>query len=372
MSNLFPFDIQNIVIKYAPKEMIRHMKYKPYPWKKLYRILYKNLKIAVVYKYPKNHNIKNKYLNAMLNRLNTSSRLTRLLIRPDIDEYVFINNNSIMFGLLNSAGGPYDECKKIFKSNISQVRGGEFNYFILLDNGKLFGNYPAIPGRDPYIFSQIKINKKVIQIEYKILSNPDAPTLFVLCEDGTLMARGKNTNYELGFGHTNPVDELTEVKIKSDHKIVQVASSSTYTIILLDNGNIMIAGLNIGITAMSGFKWFTYVNIRPIVNKVADVQKISLKSNDKAIQIIYSRHHFYLLFESGLVLSIQENGYIISDCIVIIDKPDSKIFDGPNYFKYAPENWEILNDYKSKVINIKIENNCIVLVRKPKYYMALE
>ncbi len=361
------FDIQTIIIKYVPNEMINHLKNKSHNWKKLYQALYKSSKVEIVYKYPKNYGIKNKYLNAILNKLNININLRiSLIVQCSLGFSSYgIDKNTF----INGAEGP-NQKRHNFKSDIIQVSGVFGSYLVLLNNGMLYTQDQSylpeyISNNQLEIFFPIIINKKIIYVEIK-------RGLIVICENGKIMASGSNFNWELGFCHNDNVKYLTEVNI--DKKAIQVVSGNIYTIILLEEGNIMITGRPSSFegesSAYSAFKGFSFVDIKLIAEKLAYKKNIVLNSNsNKAVLIRHTNNYFYVLFENGLVISIYEHKQIVPLCCFnksgkfISCKETNPL---SNCEGYNSEVWELYNNLNSRIINIKTEGSHIVFIREPK------
>ncbi len=320
MSIFFPYDIQNIVIKYIPKEMINYLKNKQYMWKKLYYELYRETKVSLVYQYPRNRNIKDEYLNGILNRLFAYHRIESFSVQK-----AFFSTIKIFI-----PSGITENPLRMFEYSNSSKQNSELKEKLVKID-------------DPHNFIGINTNKTIIQIEYN--AYPGSVNTFVLFNDGTLMAKGANDKFRFGLDNNNIVEEFIYLKIGK--KVVQIASGFNYTFLVLDDGNIMVAGTNSFVpffrTYDETIKKFEVVNTSLIIEELANIYNIPLESKiNKVMAVKYFDLKFYLLFENGMVIYVNESKPIMT----------AHSFSTTNF---SPR-WSLLDDGREKIVNIKLEN----------------
>ncbi len=355
VSNYFPTEIMNTVTKYSPNEMIQYLitKYLKDPtqimnWKRLYYELYRESKISRIYRY-KNHQhdlskIKNnEYLNAIINRINKKYRTYAEVYNHTIlirDEKVNVNGSNLwgQIGLGNI-------------SNTNNSTDIEENKTFLLEH--------HIKKTEANMF-ELNFPKKVVHVscgqQYSIL----------LFEDGKIMASG-NTDYRqvinkfTSFGETylslnkNKVWEKCVMK----NKIIWAECGQFHSMILLDNGKVLVFGSNID----------RQIHFDTGVDGENYCEWIELPLHLKAIQIACGRQFSMILLENKKVLTSGTfyHRYIYNDGIVELNNAE-QIKCGYEHIMILLENGNLLaigsnskgqlgiqNDNKSSNKLIKVE-----------------
>ena len=179
-------DLIHIIISYTPKESILYIATEQIQldWKKLYKILFNEYHVDVVFTYPNNYN--DEWLDGIVNRLNR-----------------------------------YD--KSIVSSGIHSLSKID---------GTLYNN------RDGY---QSNLDIHMIEEEthdIKDMSCGDGHRL-LLKKNGAIKVIGNNIFGQLGLGDTKDRREFEEVKVRTVKDIIKISCSSCHTVLLIKNGTIV-------------------------------------------------------------------------------------------------------------------------------------
>ncbi|XP_076264668.1 regulator of chromosome condensation 1 isoform X1 [Rhynchophorus ferrugineus] len=162
------------------------------------------------------------------------------------DVYVFGLNNYNQIGLSNTEPEYFPKKSPEFsKYNWDHISSGQHHTVALSSDGKVYAIGRKEYGRlglgkdcqDAQILTEVKVlsDKKIINIAC------GSSTSFAVTGDGQLHAWGMGTNGQLGMGDEDDYFEPTQVKGKqiNDRKVVRASSGGQHTVILCasDNNN---------------------------------------------------------------------------------------------------------------------------------------
>lgn len=96
----------------------------------------------------------------------------------------------------------------------------------------------------------------------KVFSSSSAMHFFVVLDDGSLYAMGRNDCGQLGTANSSGCDTPTKVTVGFAHEIIKIACGRSHTLILLASGEVYGSGANHNIYILKFAMIFHFYNIR--------------------------------------------------------------------------------------------------------------
>ncbi|HBF4443242.1 TPA: hypothetical protein KON86_002874 [Clostridioides difficile] len=245
-----------------------------------------------------------------------------------VNKKTFLHNDDslnyrIPFGTnagIYSTSLPFDNIKKMSLSSTHSI--------LILENGDVYGC-----GSNQ--FGELAINKSELTTTSEFIKINLTNVIDVACgdnftyflkDDGTLFSVGKNSEYQLGIGHNDEVNELQEVLTISN--IREIYAYSNYILAITTEGQLYVQGYNInGILGLNEntkntiIKLFTKVleNVKYI--KSYDDKHIFVTKNDKTLYVTGVNKEAYKIedVEIGSMLYTFSQIYIPRDVNDIVD-----------------------------------------------------
>ncbi|MGO1042152.1 RCC1 domain-containing protein [Clostridioides difficile] len=245
-----------------------------------------------------------------------------------VNNKIFLHNDDslnyrIPFG--TNAGNystslPFDNVRKMSLSSTHSI--------LILENGDVYGC-----GSNQ--FGELAINKSELTTTSEFIKINLTNIIDVACgdnftyflkNDGTLFSVGKNSEYQLGIGHNDEVNELQEILTISNVK--KIYAYSNYVLAITTEGQLYVQGYNInGILGLNEsakntiIKLFTKVleNVKDI--KSYDDRHIFVIKNDKTLYVTGVNKEAYKIedVEIGSMLYTFSQIYIPRDVNDIVD-----------------------------------------------------
>ncbi|ENY8365447.1 RCC1 domain-containing protein [Clostridioides difficile] len=245
-----------------------------------------------------------------------------------VNKKIFLHNDDsinyrIPFG--TNAGNystslPFDNIKKMSLSSTHSI--------LILENGDVYGC-----GSNQ--FGELAINKSELTTTSEFIKINLTNIIDIACgdnftyflkNDGSLFSIGKNSEYQLGIGHNDEVNELQEVLTISN--IREIYAYSNYILAITTEGQLYVQGYNInGILGLNEntkntiIKLFTKVleNVKYI--KSYDDKHIFVIKNDKTLYVTGINKETYKIkdVEIGSMLYTFSQIYIPRDVNDIVD-----------------------------------------------------